>query len=318
MCAKNLKILTPQEYNRRLPKEIEHWLLSKGINKKVINENLLGWKYDSNWNNYCITIPIFNKEKNLLFYKYRQNPLEPNEETAKYWYDSGSKTSLYGIHLKLTLNSNYVVFCEGEIDTLVLNSFNIPSITSTGGATSFQNSWNTQLKQFNPVYICLDNDKAGFHGTIKLKNNLANSIPVTLPSDIPYKGDTSDYFSKFNHSTDDFLYLLKTAKINYFIENNSNKPKKPVIHQTKRQESNELLSKTPIILIAESLGIRINKYTNPPMALCPFHEDKHASLAFYPNGFYCFGCQTKGNSVELVKLYKNCSVKEAIKYILSI
>jgi len=49
-------------------------------------------------------------------------------------------------------------------------------------------------------------------------------------------------------------------------------------------------------------------------ALCPFHEDKEASLRLYPDtgSFYCFGC---GNSGDLIKLWaevKGIDRKQAV------
>lgn len=44
------------------------------------------------------------------------------------------------------------------------------------------------------------------------------------------------------------------------------------------------------------------------MVKCPFHDDKTASCAMYPNnGFHCFGCGAHGNNAIdfVMKLYED-------------
>ncbi len=64
------------------------------------------------------------------------------------------------------------------------------------------------------------------------------------------------------------------------------------------------------------------------MIRCPFHSDRTASMAVYPNnGYHCFGCGAHGvNAIDFVmKLYENeepdekkrfkLAVEELTKYI---
>lgn len=54
-----------------------------------------------------------------------------------------------------------------------------------------------------------------------------------------------------------------------------------------------------------------NKYS----ALCPFHEEKHASFYIYPetNTYHCFGCQANGDIIKLTMHLYGASFREAIK-----
>jgi hypothetical protein len=45
-------------------------------------------------------------------------------------------------------------------------------------------------------------------------------------------------------------------------------------------------------------GIEIRRHR----ANCPFHGGEHFSLSFHGGGFLCFSCQTKGDSIEFVRL----------------
>lgn len=54
------------------------------------------------------------------------------------------------------------------------------------------------------------------------------------------------------------------------------------------------------------------------VGLCPLHEEKHPSFYIYrhTNSFFCFGCKKAGNSINLVRLLRECSFKEAVRYLI--
>ena len=49
------------------------------------------------------------------------------------------------------------------------------------------------------------------------------------------------------------------------------------------------------------------------MARCPFHPDKTPSFSVKNNRFRCFGCGTKGDSIQFVMNQDNLSFIEAVK-----
>jgi len=48
---------------------------------------------------------------------------------------------------------------------------------------------------------------------------------------------------------------------------------------------------------------------------CPFHGDTDPSLAVYQNGFYCFGCDAKGDVIDWVMEFQNLDFKAATQVI---
>jgi len=54
----------------------------------------------------------------------------------------------------------------------------------------------------------------------------------------------------------------------------------------------------PIEEVASRLGLEVTRHK----ALCPFHDDHHASLSFHTrrNTFRCFVCDAKGGTIDLV------------------
>ena len=69
----------------------------------------------------------------------------------------------------------------------------------------------------------------------------------------------------------------------------------------------------PIEGVAERLGLRVRMHK----ALCPFHDDHHASLSFSVrrNTFRCFVCGASGGPIDLVMKYLNKTFLEATKWL---
>ena len=72
----------------------------------------------------------------------------------------------------------------------------------------------------------------------------------------------------------------------------------------------------PIEGVAERLGLRVSRHK----ALCPFHDDHHASLSFKvsKNTFRCFVCGASGGTIDLVMRYLHLDFLEATKWLAAI
>lgn len=62
----------------------------------------------------------------------------------------------------------------------------------------------------------------------------------------------------------------------------------------------------------EKYGLLINKQG---FALCPFHNEKTASMKVYNDSFHCFGCGRHGNVVNFVRDYYNINFFQAVEKI---
>ena len=69
----------------------------------------------------------------------------------------------------------------------------------------------------------------------------------------------------------------------------------------------------PIEGVAERLGLQIKQHK----ALCPFHDDHHASLSFKVsrNTFRCFVCGASGGPIDLVMRYLNKPFLDACRWL---
>ena len=65
----------------------------------------------------------------------------------------------------------------------------------------------------------------------------------------------------------------------------------------------------PIEGVAERMGMEVTRH----MALCPFHDDHHASLSFNvrKNAFRCFVCDAHGGTIDLAMQVLQMGFKEA-------
>ena len=73
------------------------------------------------------------------------------------------------------------------------------------------------------------------------------------------------------------------------------------------------LRELPIEAVAERLGLQVRMHK----ALCPFHDDHHASLSFSVrrNTFRCFVCGASGGTIDLVMKCLNMGFKEACRWL---
>ena len=79
------------------------------------------------------------------------------------------------------------------------------------------------------------------------------------------------------------------------------------------QEQIRQLRDLPIEGVAERLGLEVSRHK----ALCPFHNDHHASLSFNvrKNTYRCFVCDAHGDTIDLVRHLLNKDFHEACLYL---
>ena len=268
--------------------------MDRGITDEVITRFNLN-VYDHPTIGECLRIPITNR-----FNKYRRHPLD--DRKPKYLYDTGSSVTLYGADYLIGLNGGPVVITEGELDTLVCWSQNIPAVSSTGGAMSFQEEWASAFVGHD-VYVAFDNDKAGAEGMVKVLKYLPKARVVLIPNQTDVK-DISDYVARGG----DVHELLATAK--WYpdvaaVEDDKKKRKAmwqpTVFHDAyldKHRERVERAERGPSPYTGDDKVLRAKSYPMDKVikfdrgfAICPWHSEKTGSLKYYPktNSAYCFG-----------------------------
>lgn len=155
------------------------------------------------WTDDWLYIPVKDSEGNEIFKKAR-NLNFPENGLPKYKNPINSKAVLF--NLDLAKDSPNIIICEGEIDAVRLSQEGIPAVSSTGGATTFNKEWRSHFEG-KEVWVCLDNDEAGFKGTQKILEVLPDAKIIHLPDEI---NDICDYFNA-GYTKQDFMGLVETA-----------------------------------------------------------------------------------------------------------
>jgi DNA primase len=71
------------------------------------------------------------------------------------------------------------------------------------------------------------------------------------------------------------------------------------------------------VSLFESYGVKLTKISNNGSytGLCPWHDDRNHSLSVdeIKGLFHCFGCDAKGDIIEVVRKMEGVSFREALK-----
>ena len=121
-------------------------------------------------NNDAIVFPYISPEGELELLKYR------SMSEKKFWSNKDPIPCLFGWQA-VSDSDRDIVIVEGEIDCLSFWEKNIPSLSIPKGAGSGEKqSWieyeYERLKRFDNIYICMDNDEAGFKAKTEIISRL--------------------------------------------------------------------------------------------------------------------------------------------------
>lgn len=274
----------------------------------------------------CLVIPVCAPDGTFLFNKYRRDPTDPNK--PKYLYDKGGQVTLYGAD-HLTQNHKLLVITEGELDALVLWSMNIPAVSSTGGALSFQENWIDIIKD-KDIYVCLDNDDAGAEGMVKIHQFIPTAKFIFIPEQ-PNVKDITDFVQRGG----DFQTLLTTA-LQYpteasIIEDMNKRSaswlptrfhaawvKKNHEQQQRTTPTKRIITSDKVMNARTYPITELIKFNKEKKAECPFHAEKTPSLHYYPktNTTYCFGgCGKRYDAIDICQKIRHATFIEAVKFL---
>src|SRR5215216_6667356 len=192
------------QYHDALPKRIREYLNGRGIPDHIINSNILGW------NGWRITIPIYNRQGEVVFFKLAKDP-QDERPAPKMLTSPGAGVELYGWD-RVVQKPERIIICEGEFDRLVLEANDFAAVTSTGGAATFRPEWAKELKRIGEVYVCFDRDNAGANGAQVVALMIPQAKIIELPEEVGKGGDITDFFVRLKRTREDFLRLLEAAK----------------------------------------------------------------------------------------------------------
>lgn len=300
---------------------VHDWLSKRKISDVIAKEFGIHGGYHTRLGE-CIVIPVHNESGILSFHKYRRSPLLDTE--PKYLYDKGGSLTLYGYWKAKVYDT--ILITEGEMDSLVAWSHNIPAVSSTGGAKSLDDKWSLLLERKNLI-ICFDNDKAGGEGMVKALKLFPEAKIVFIP-DKPGVKDITDYVMHGG----DLETLLKTGRKFHNIESvKADRAERVALWKSTwfhdayilehslperkiwkpGQDTRDSVARAKSHPIDDLLDFNSSGSTK-----CPFHSEKEASLHYYreQNRCWCFGgCGRGYDVIDIYMKLNNVGFKEAIK-----
>lgn len=295
-------------YHKALPGRIRRYLNERGISDILIDFHLLGW------NGNRITIPIFNRQGELAFFKLAKDPEDP-VLAPKMLATPGAYAEIYGWEV-LASEPKQVIVCEGEFDRMVLEGKGFLAVTSTGGAGTFRSEWAREFQSIPNVYICYDNDNAGKTGAERVAGLIPHTKIVELPAEVGEAGDVTDFFVRLGKNREDFQKLLDNAMPvapSPPQEKLQQLPTTSLLNPELSQRVRRIKSAVPIV---EVIGqyLKLESYGDYLMGLCPFHDDHNPSLAVYParGTFRCYGCFKHGDLITFVREMEHLSFTETL------
>jgi DNA primase len=292
-----------------------NWLSTRGISSNVIE--LFNITTHEHYEfGECLRIPI----EDTGLSKYRRDPAY--DVKPKYTSDKGLKATLYGWSQAKVHNS--ILVTEGELDTLVAWSNNIPAISSTAGARTFNEEWFELLKD-KDITLCFDNDETGAESMVRILQGFPQAKVVLIPQR-PNIKDLTDYIQHGGNIHE----LLKTAKHYTNVEQVREERSARISVFESVLFHDEYIDKlTPKVMpnsrpiaardnsdkeIAKTYPISsLIKFTHK-QANCIWHNEKTPSMTYYPktNSVYCFGCGKYGDAIDVYREIHQCDFKTAV------
>ncbi len=301
--------------------------IKKYLNDRYITDDLIDYfniGYGKFYGKLWITIPIKDINDNVVLIKLRKDPTDDTNKIKYIAYPHGVEGTIFGA--KELLTNETIVYCEGELDRIILSSQGIPSITCTTGSQGFKKDWIFIFKNTKKVFLAFDRDEAGEKGAEKLGNMILEQYPhiqvlkCNLPEEVGEHGDITDLIKIGKGKIDiDKLFYENSYPIQLKIKIEQKQKKR-----SKQDYINKKITKQDIERASKAdckQFVKIDRVSgNVSFAKCPFHKENTASFACYEGGkgYYCFGCGASGDAIDLVMKLYNLDFVEAVKYILSI
>jgi len=196
------------------PKGLYQHLLTAGYSKQQLLDTGLvkegeNGMYDHFRNR--VIFPVY--DRNNIIRTVTSRTIDP-EQKIKHLHLPGDISTLYN---ERSIDTSYVVLCEGIIDCLSLlqAGFNASALFGTGGLKPHMAE---KLRKTNKIFLAFDRDsnEAGTKG-LQRALGIFNSLkidqvyPLELPFIVGKKMDMNDLFLSYAFTRDDFTSLMEDA-----------------------------------------------------------------------------------------------------------
>ena len=177
--AKNLLKETTLAYNSQVA-DIEEYLLSRGIAREAAHTHRLGY----------VKEPVIGDDemRGRLSIPYmtptgpvdiRFRSIHP-DDSPKYLSRAGSQQHIYNV-LAFQKDSDIIAVCEGELDTIIVNTMvGVPAV-GMPGANGWKNWYARAFADYRKVFVLTDGDQAGRDMGKKIMQAIDVAVMVPMP-----------------------------------------------------------------------------------------------------------------------------------------
>jgi DNA primase len=184
-----------QRYAQAISPQALAVLSARGISEEIaaryqlgtITDPMNGHEMQEGW----LSIPYITASGSCVGFKFRRL----DDGKPKYGSPTGQKAHLYNV-CDITLNSPFVVVCEGELDAVVTSGvLGIPAV-GVPGTAAWKPHFPKLFTGYETVFVVGDNDvkedgsNPGAEFAKRVANEVMNSTIVTLPPSM----DINDYY----------------------------------------------------------------------------------------------------------------------------
>ena len=112
-----------------------------------------------------------------------------NDDSPKYLSRPGAHDTMFGVNA-FAVDSDVIAICEGEFDTMIVNSeVGVPAV-GLSGANKWKNWYARAFQDYRKVFVLADGDQAG----ADMGKRIAQSIDVAVVVSMPEGMDVTDVF----------------------------------------------------------------------------------------------------------------------------
>jgi len=255
----------------------------------------------------CVAIPYYDTSGNVVRTQYRTSD--------RFWWDKGTKVLPYGLNQLGDCKKRALLVVEGASDAQTawyhgLCAMGVP------GANSWKSSWKDYVSRFK-VYVWHEPDTGGD----QLVETLSRDIDIWSIQSQDYKDISDLHTSNPDNVIQELRGLVGEAKRHTRTPQQHGdgcRCRLCVIKRNKRRLDGPRARRAQHLNILDVVSMlelgHPKRRGNEYVMKCPFHGDTDPSLYMDPsdNVWFCFGCASGGDTIEMWKTARNVPFKQAI------
>lgn len=186
-------------FHKCLPRRLWRAFREVGLPDDLIRRRLLGWDGEQ------ITVPVFNRERQLGRFAHLSDPLDsgglgPVEE------EGFSPAEIYGWEIIQSRPERLFITAD-PWERLLLEGRSFRSIGLVGEPMTFKESWGAEFQPIREIYVAFPRSGKATRAAKRILEFIPQARLFYLPPEVG-EGGIAEFFLSLKRSEEDFLRLL--------------------------------------------------------------------------------------------------------------